>query len=472
MQFQEILGRDILSLVSKVSISVISLAIVGRPNVGKSTLFNRILGKKRAIVHDSPGVTRDWQAYTCTFLGIPLHLYDTPGFDTKWDDLIALKPQVLLWVIDGKDGILSADKEIAQWLRKLSIPVIVVVNKCEKVSECLHVTAEALGLGFGDPIAISAQHGQGFQELAHAIEKVTDREIPLLSETFSQEKSDALPVATEIPPAYRPPHSELPTVVILGKPNAGKSSLVNQCLGFDRVLTSPLAGTTRDSIDVLAQWKGRPFRLVDTAGMRRRTLVSSEVEHLSCQESYRALVFAHVAVLIVDAREKISKQDLILADKILHEGRGLIVALNKWDLISDDQVSPESLIKDLPKWLHHYPVVVISCHTGQGLDQLWSEVFDTYDNWNQRISTPVLNKWLSQQTVRHPPPLVQNKRVKIRYISQTKTRPPTFKIFGSQVQELPQDYLRYLQHRLAEDFNIKSPRLICQNTLNPYHTSV
>lgn len=459
----------------KVSLTVISLAIVGRPNVGKSTLFNRILGKKRAIVHDSPGVTRDWQAYTCRFLDIPLYLYDTPGFEEKWDDLLALKPQVLLWVVDGKDGILSADKEIAQWLRKLSIPVVVIVNKCEKISDCFHVIAEASSLGFGEPIALSAQHGQGLNALAEALRKIATLQNESLSESsVSKAHEDpsfsahALPVATDIPPAHRPSASDLPTVVILGKPNAGKSSLVNRCLGFDRVLTSPLAGTTRDSIDVLAHWKGRPFRLVDTAGMRRRALVSSQVEHLSCQESYRALVFAHVAILIVDAREKMSKQDLVLADKILHEGRGLVIALNKWDLITGDEVSPESLIKDLPKWVQHYPIVVISCRTGQGLTQLWEKVFETYDNWNQRISTPVLNKWLSQQIVRHPPPLIQNKRVKMRYISQTKTRPPTFKIFGSQVQDLPQEYLRYLQHRLAEDFSIKSPRLICQNTVNPY----
>lgn len=424
-------------------IRMISFAIVGRPNVGKSTLFNRMLGKRRAVVADMPGVTRDWQAYECTFQGLKLRLYDTPGLETDWEGIKDLDIQGLIWVIDGEHGPTASDYELATWIRKLCIPVVLVANKCEG-PQAYDNASESARLGFGMPVPISALHGQGMINLAMALLPYVENSSNALQNELHQE--------------------DFFSVVILGRPNVGKSTLINSFLGYDRMLTSPKAGTTVDAVGTITKWKNRTFRLIDTAGMRKRANVKGNLERSACQEAYRALVFAHVAVVVVEATQEPTRQDLLLIDKVQEEGRALVIAVNKWDQVDD----PKEYMYQINSMLPNCTVVPISCYTGYGLSLLWDTVIRCYDKWNFRLPTGPLNRWLQKQIEMHAPPMIKGKRIKIKYITQVKSRPPTIALFGHGVEKLPPEYRRYLINNLKKEFGLTSTKLICNDAYNPY----
>ncbi len=427
---------------------MLSLALVGRPNVGKSTLFNRMVGKKRAIVHDSPGVTRDWQVVECTFHGQTLQLYDTAGLSDSLEALHALPNPLLVWVLDGCEGVTPHDRQLGKLFHKQGLPVLLVANKCEKETR-MESLWEASQLGFGEPLPISAKHGLGLLDLARALTPFNIN-----------------------PSSLTPKETSIPTVVILGRPNGGKSSLMNRCLGYPRMITSPESGTTRDSIQCQAQWRGRKFNLVDTAGLRRISRIHSSLETLACKETYHALVFAHVAVLVIDAealdpRVGFEKQDLILMEKIRQEGRALVIALNKWDTLKDPQFFLKTL--NVPTMISkgEIPMIPLSCLTGQGFSSLWKQVLTSYDQWEHRLPTAQLNRWLRKKLDAHPMPLIKGLRVQVAYMTQAKTRPPTFVVFGHRVRQMPLSYQRYLITGLTQTFSLPSVRLVLREGDSP-----
>lgn len=421
-----------------------SFAIIGRPNVGKSTLFNRILGRYRAIVHDTAGVTRDWQEYDCTFEGLRLRLYDTPGIEHQEGRLQDIHVQGLIWVVDGKQGLTSLDMELCHWIRRQGFPVLLVANKCE--SENVHdfALSEGSRLGFGEPILISAKHGLGCGDLAA-------RMASMVPEEEEPEKEAALDKSL--------------SVVIMGRPNVGKSTLVNRFLGFERMKTGPVAGITTDAVVTSGTWRDHSIQIVDTAGLRRRLHTGDMVEKLSCKETYRALVFSHVALVMLDASQGIQKQDMTLVDKAHEEGRAVIVVLNKWDGVE----KPKEFLKDLPPSIVRHPVCTLSCLTGQGFSSLWDQVLASYAQWNERLPTGPLNRWLARQLAANPPPMINGHRIKIKYMTQIKSRPPTFALFGYRVKDLPAPYQRYLTNRMTADFGFSALRLTLNDTGNPYH---
>jgi GTP-binding protein len=420
-----------------------SFAIIGRPNVGKSTLFNRILGRYRAIVHDTAGVTRDWQEYTCTFEGLSLRLYDTPGIENQHGRLEDIHVQGLIWVTDGQQGLTSRDIELAHWIRRQNVPVIVVANKCESQRTHDFALSECTRLGWGEPVLISAKHGLGCGNLAQAM-------------------ADAVPDAYEAEKESDGMKSL--SVVILGRPNVGKSTLVNRFLGFERMKTGPVAGITTDAVVTSGVWNDHTIQIVDTAGLRKRQHTGDMVEKLSCKETYRALVFSHVALVMLDASQGIQKQDLMLVDNAWEEGRAVIVVLNKWDAVMDQK----QFIKDLPPSIARHPVCRVSCLTGQGFSALWDQVLVSYGQWNERLPTGPLNRWLTRQLTANPPPLINGHRIKIKYMTQIKSRPPTFALFGYRVKDLPAPYQRYLTNRMTVDFGFASLRIVLNDTQNPY----
>ena len=424
-----------------------SFAIVGRPNVGKSTLFNRLLGQKRAIVHDTPGVTRDWQEYFCTVQNMDLCLYDTPGIEHLGQNTPPfrnIKVQGLLWVIDVLEGLTPQDERLAKMLRKTNIPLILVANKCESERSHHFALAEALRLGIQDPVLISALHGQGMPDLLQRLEGFSPQ---IHTQQSTPDKSI--------------------TVSIVGRPNSGKSTLVNRFLGYDRMKTEEQAGTTTDAVVSTGQWKGQSFRIVDTAGMRKKQNVRNSLEKLTCQESYRALMFSHVTIVLIDASAGgLSRQDILLVHKAEDEGRAVIIGLSKWDKVQD----PKESLKNLPLSVAKYPVCPFSSVSGKGLDDLWDRVVESYSYWNKRLSTGPLNRWLAEKIKRHSAPLLKGYRMKVKYMTQVKSRPPTFSLFGYQVKALPESYKRYLINGLIEDFGLSSPRLLLRNIPNPYDT--
>ena len=438
--------------------SMRSFAIIGRPNVGKSTLFNRILGRYRAIVHDTAGVTRDWQEYTCTFQGLNLRLYDTPGIEHQTGALYNLDVQGLIWVIDGQVGLTAHDIELADWIRRQNLPVIVVANKCE--SEKIHdfALAECSRLGWSSPILISAKHGLGSGDLAHAMR------------TSVKDQSHNVDPEIQVPVSKKkqsdPVNSEKKSisVVIMGQPNVGKSTLVNRFLGFERMKTGPIAGITTDAVTSCGTWNGHTIQIVDTAGLRRRHQGVEMVEKLSCKETYRALVFSHVALVIIDASRALQKQDMTLVDNAHAEGRAVVVVLNKWDAVENGK----EYVKDLPPSIVRHPICRVSCYTGQGFSALWEQVLSSYGQWNERLPTGPLNRWLAKQISANPPPVVQGHRIKIKYITQIKSRPPTFALFGYRVKDLPAPYQRYLSNRMTADFGFSALRITLIDASNPY----
>lgn len=441
---------------------MLKLAIVGRPNVGKSTLFNRLVGKKLALVHDTPGVTRDWRNAEAKLYDLTFEAYDTAGVEegnaeslkgrmTQSTQNALAMADVALMVVDARAGLTPSDRDVAQLLRKSGKPVILLANKCDNMLPDGYDEAHALG--FGEPIPFSAEHGTGMQDLYDVLK------------AYAQEEQEKKEDADE---ANKPLH-----LAIIGRPNAGKSTLVNALLGYDRMMTGPEAGLTRDAVHIAWEYNGRPIRLVDTAGLRRSTKVHEKLEEMSVAETERAIRLAHVVVLVVDANEMFENQDLHLAQMVEREGRALVVAINKWDTIENKEEVTKVLRGFLDKnlaQLPNIPIVMTSAIKGQKTDKLMEAIFHIYDLWNTRISTSALNKWLQPLIEHHPPPITDGRRIKIRYMTQIKTRPPTFILWVSQPMQLPDTYLRYLQNDMRRTFGLDgiTLRVMTKKGDNPY----
>lgn len=430
-----------------------TVAIAGRPNVGKSTLFNRLTGKQAAIVDDTPGVTRDWKDAAVNLQGLSFRLMDTAGIDIKpSDDLGALirtqtlqaiaQADVILFVIDGREGITPFDREIARQLRRGGKPILLVVNKADtRASEATIDIAESLG--FGEAVAVSAAHGTGLGELHDAL-------LPHAPAGSLDDDEDSDEGEDEAAAVQRPL-----TIAITGRPNAGKSTLLNQLIGSERAITSPIAGTTRDAVEVEWDWDGRRIRLVDTAGLRRKARVEEGLEKMSVSVAIEEIKMAEVVVLVIDAAIPFETQDLQIADLVEREGRAMVVAVNKWDLVEDKAQLLRTLIDRvdqlLPQW-KGVPIVALSALSGEGIERLMPAIVKQHEIWNRRIATNKLNAWLQYMTEKHSPPAPKGRRIKIRYMTQARTRPPTFAISSSQPGELPGDYARYLMNGLRETF--------------------
>jgi len=439
-----------------------TVAILGRPNVGKSTLFNRLVGRQMALVDDLPGVTRDRREGAGHIADLAFRLIDTAGLEEAPPETLAgrIRAQtdrsldradVALLVIDAREGVTPEDRHFARWLRRTGRPVILVANKAESRTAQGEL-GDAHGLGLGDPVALSARHGEGLGELY-------DRLLPFAAEE------------TADPPAEQ---SEKPLqLAIVGRPNVGKSTLVNRFIGEDRVLTGPEPGITRDAIAVDWAWAGRPIRLFDTAGMRRRARVDAQLERLSVADARRAVRFAETVILVSDALQPFERQDLTIANLVAEEGRAIVLAANKWDLVSDQKATlvrlRERLEESLPQ-LRGVALVPVSGLTGYGLNALMKAVFAADTVWNRRVPTAALNRWLGAIQERHPPPLAAGRRLRLRYITQVNTRPPSFALFASQPGELPESYRRYLVNALREDLALPGTpiRLMLRKGDNPY----
>lgn len=440
----------------------IKLAIVGRPNVGKSTLFNRLAGKKLAIVDDLPGVTRDRREAKGRLGDLDLALIDTAGFEDATDaslearmraqtETAIAEADVVLLVVDARAGLTPADENFAQLLRRADKPVVLAANKAEGRAGETGVN-EAYALGLGDPIPLSAEHGEGMSDLYTAI--LAAAGTPDASE---EEAKEQRPI----------------NIAIIGRPNAGKSTLVNALLGQDRLLVGPEAGITRDAIAVDWHWRGKRYRLVDTAGLRKKAKVQAKLERLSVGETLHAIRFADVCVLVMDAREAFEKQDLSIADLVVREGRALVFALSKWDQVEDSRAAFEELKltarESLPQ-ARGAPLVTLAALAGVGLDRLMKAVDEAHADWTARVKTKDLNNWLYDSIARHPPPAVRGKRIKPRYLTQIKARPPTFVLISSRADEMPDSYKRYLVNGLREAFGLHAApvRLIVKQGKNPF----
>jgi len=461
----------------------LTVAIVGRPNVGKSTLFNRLVGKRVAIVDDIPGVTRDRREGQGRLADRELALIDTAGFEEGTEQALegrmraqtlraVAEADVTLLLVDGRAGLTALDLSFVDWLRRSETPVILVVNKCEgKGWEA--TVAEAYGLGLGDPIPVSAEHGLGMDGLYDAL-------FPAECEAarVAEAGKDATGQAGEAGETAAGAEEEKALqLAIVGRPNVGKSTLVNRLLGDDRIVTGPEAGITRDTIRVEWEYRGRRVRLIDTAGLRRRARVVERLERKSGADTWQAVRFAHVVVVMIDATEDLSKQDLTIARSAVEEGRALVIAANKWDMVEDKAECLRDLRERIAESLHQgrgVPVVAISARTGQNLERLMDAVFQAYDVWNRRVSTGRLNRWLAAMIDRHPPPAPGGRAIRLRYMTQVSTRPPTFALFVSRPSELPESYLRYLVNALREDFAIPGVpiRVQLRRGKNPYAKNI
>jgi GTP-binding protein len=456
-----------------------TIAIVGRPNVGKSTLFNRLVGKRLALVDDQPGVTRDRREGDGHLLGLDFRIVDTAGFE-DYDaatlpgrmrvqtEKAVRQADAALFMIDGRAGVTPLDEEIARWLRSEDTPIILVVNKAEgKQGE--NGLMESYSLGFDNPIALSAEHGDGIVDLFDALRPIVDG--------FDAAAFEAVP-----PPVDGEEDEDAPLgpmkLAIVGRPNAGKSTLINRMIGEDRLITGPEAGITRDSIRVDWQWEKdgevHEIQLFDTAGMRKRAKVQDKLEKLSVADALHAVDFAEVVVLLLDATKGLESQDLHIADRVLHEGRALIVALNKWDVAED----PSSLfngvrtaLEDGLSQVKGVPVLSISGATGKGIDTLVRVAFEQRAIWTNRVSTAKLNRWFENAVDANPPPAPGGKRIKLRYITQVKSRPPSFVVFGTRVDQLPTSYQRYLLNSMRRDLGLGPVplRLTMRAPKNPFH---
>ena len=450
-----------------------TVAIVGRPNVGKSTRFNRLVGRKIALVDDMPGVTRDRREGEAALGEFSFTVVDTAGLEVagletlqgrmrQQTEAAVADADLVLFMIDARAGVTPADEHFAELVRSSGKPVALVANKAEgRASDAGFL--EAYSLGFGEPIAISAEHGLGLPDLHDAL---LEHAGPIAGEDSEELGEDSEGGAGE--GGQKPLQ-----VAVIGQPNAGKSTLVNRMLDEDRLLTGPEAGITRDSIAVDWQWRGRAFRLFDTAGIRRKAKVVGKLEKLSVGDALRAIRFAEVVILLMDATEPLEKQDLQLADLVASEGRALVLALNKWDLVAEPQARLAELRADLKETLAQLrglPMVPISGLTGAGLDRLMETVLAVHETWNRRVATAALNRWLLATTQSHPPPAVSGRRIKLKYLTQSKTRPPTFFLSCSRPEALPESYRRYLVNGLREDFKLAGVpiRLMLRRDSNPF----
>src|SRR5256885_7187777 len=435
------------------------IAIVGRPNVGKSTLFNRLTAKRSALVSDMPGLTRDRREGEAEIAGHKVTLVDTAGLEEAAPGTIAARMRVqsetaiaqadlVLFVLDARDGAVPADAAFARVVRQSGRPVILVANKCEgrAGTEGFY---DAYQLGLGEPIAISAEHGEGLGDLVSAVLAALGLE-PLGKgrDEDGGEPDESLEASVKDRPIR---------LAIVGRPNSGKSTLVNALLGEERMITGPEPGLTRDAVATDFAWGNRPVRLFDTAGLRRKARVSELSEKLAASDAVRAIRFAEVVVLLIDAEHPFEKQDLTIGDLVADEGRALVIAVNKWDLVSDKQKKLEELrefIKDRLAQVAGISLVAISALADLGLDRLMSEVFRSYEIWNRRVPTPHLKRWLAEALERHAPPPSKGRRVRIRFMTQASARPPTFVAFCARPEALPQAYLRYLTNSLRQAFDL------------------
>jgi GTP-binding protein len=422
-----------------------TVAILGRPNVGKSTLFNRLVGRKLALVDNQPGVTRDRREDEGSIADLTFRIFDTAGLDeapkgsladrmSAQSEAAVAGADVCLFMIDVRAGVTAADHQFAVRLRRSGKPVIVIANKAEGKSAAAGAL-EAYALGLGDPVALSAEHGEGIDELY-----------------------ERLKVHIGVDDAAAADEADRPLrLAIIGQPNSGKSTLINALLGEERMLTGEEAGITRDAISLDWQWQGRPVKLWDTAGIRRKSRVTGKIEKLAVADALRAIRFADAVIVLVDASEEIERQDLTLADLVAQEGRAPVIALSKWDLVKNKQKRLNDVASDLEDVLPEIrgvPVVTLSALQERGFDKLMEAVFATVEKWNSRISTGQLNRWLESMIERNPPPAPGGRRIKIRYATQVKSRPPTIALFGNQLDHLPESYMRYLMNGLRRDFEL------------------
>lgn len=441
------------------------VAIIGRPNVGKSTLFNRLVGKRLALVDDQPGVTRDRREGEANLLGLEFVIIDTAGYEDEdaatlpgrmrqqTENAVAVA-DVALFMVDARAGVTPLDEEIARWLRTSDTPIVVVANKAEgKAGETGVI--EAMALGLGDPIPLSAEHGEGVVDLFDALRPYVDRDDDEVADEAEEEIDGPLKLA------------------IIGRPNAGKSTLINRMVGEDRLITGPEAGITRDSISVPWEWEGCPVKLIDTAGMRKKARVQEKLEKLSVMDTLRSIDFAEVVVLLIDATRGLEVQDLKIADRALQEGRALVIALNKWDVAENASSLFNGVKAALEEGLAQakgVPLMTVSGATGKGIDALMKVAFETREAWSSRVSTGQLNRWFERAIETNPPPAPGGKRIKPRYITQNKSRPPSFILFGTRVDLLPESYRRYLINGLRREFGFGAVpvRMTMRAPKNPF----
>ena len=462
-----------------------NVIIIGRPNVGKSTLFNRLVGKKLALVDDQPGVTRDRRFGDATIAGLEFTVVDTAGWED--DDPETLPGRMrrqtevslegadaVLFVVDARAGLTPLDEEIARWLRSQTVPVVPVANKAEgKAGEA--GVLEAWSLGFGEPVPLSAEHGEGIADLFGAL-------WPIIGE-----KAEGVGDGVAVPDAEDSKDGEEDgdgdlgplKLAIVGRPNAGKSTLINRLLGEDRLLTGPEAGITRDSIAVDWQWTDpssgtvRDIRLIDTAGMRKKARVTEKLEKLSVADARRAVDFAEVVVLLLDATKGLEHQDLKIADMALQEGRALMVAINKWDVAENASSLFNGIRAALDEGLSQVkglPLFAVSARTGKGLDTMLGAAFEIRQSWSKRVPTAALNRWFDDALAANPPPAPGGKRIKLRYITQSSTRPPRFVVFGTRLDMLPKSYERYLVNGIRRELGFEAVpvRVVLKSPKNPY----
>jgi GTP-binding protein len=441
-----------------------TVAIIGRPNVGKSTLFNRLVGKRLALVDDRPGVTRDRREGDASLLGLEFRLIDTAGFEDEdpgslpgrmrqQTEAAVREADVALFLIDAREGLTPLDEEIGRWLRVETTPVVVVANKVEGRSAEGGVM-EAYRLGLGEPLAVSAEHGEGIADLFEALRPLIEREAEEVDEPDDGEGGPL-------------------KLAIVGRPNAGKSTLVNRMLGEERMITGPEAGITRDSISIEWEWKGRSVRLVDTAGLRKRAKVEDKLERLSAADTKRAIDYAEVVVLLLDATRGLEAQDLRIANQVIEEGRALIIALNKWDLAENASSLfngvKAALVEGLAQ-LKEVALLTVSGKTGKGIDTVLEVAFELREAWSKRVPTGELNRWFESAIDANPPPSPKGRQIKLRYITQVTSRPPTFVVFGNRTDELPESYRRYLVNALRRDLGLGAVplRLSFRGRTNPF----